>query len=104
MDAQAQRMTSIGFGSAIGAYLYLQMLDFVTTVIGLQLGLSEASPFVRGLITVHPVAGVLVAKLLACLLAVYCVWKSKLQILRLANYWFAALVAWNLFLIFWRLR
>ena len=104
MDGQTQRMTGIGVGSVMGIYVYLQLLDFVTTVIGLQLGLSEASPLVRGLITINPVLGVLYAKVAACLLAVYCVWRSRIQFLRWANYWFAGLVAWNLFIIFWRLR
>jgi hypothetical protein len=73
-------------------------------VIGLSLGMSEASPFVRSLISLHPVGGVLCAKLAACLLAVYCVVRSRLHILRWANYWFAALVAWNLLQILWLLR
>ena len=39
-------------------FIYLQLLDLLTTLIGLRLGAAEASPFIRVLMHVGPVAGV----------------------------------------------
>ena len=33
--------------SYLGAFLYLQLLDFLTTMVGIQVGLAESSPFIR---------------------------------------------------------
>lgn len=46
-------------------FLYLQALDFLTTLIGFRLGASEASPFIAKLIYLStPAAGVAASKLL----------------------------------------
>jgi len=102
MEAVLRRLADFTDSRVARLYYYLQFLDFLTTVIGLDYGLSEASPFVRGLMTVHPIVGLLCAKLTACLLAVYCIARSKLQFLRYVNYWFILVVAWNLALILMR--
>lgn len=88
------------------AFLYLQVLDFLTTVVGLELGLSEMSPFVRMLIerTEHPLMGVLFAKLAACGIGGYCILRRKDTFMKLVNFWFAALVVWNLAMLFWYAR
>lgn len=80
-------------------FLYLQVLDFLTTVLGFRLGLSEASPFVRMLTQVGPALGIALSKLIAVTLAVACLLLNKHRVLRWINYWYALLVAWNLTLM-----
>src|SRR5437879_2520782 len=50
-------------------FLYLQVLDFLTTLIGFKLGAAEMSPFVRYLLHFGPIAGVAVSKLMAVFVA-----------------------------------
>jgi len=79
-------------------YTYLQVLDFLTTIAFLVNGVSEANPFVRYVLTLvpNPLAGLLLVKMLALLLGVYC-WRLRRQrLLSYINVLFAALVAWNL--------
>lgn len=85
-------------------FLYLQLLDFMTTLIGLRLGLGEASPFVRYLMVFGPAAGVAASKLVAFALAGICVWLNRRHVVRWINYWFAAIVVWNMILIALALR
>ena len=78
-------------------YLYLQVLDFLTTIAFLMNGVREANPFVRLVLSLvpNPVAGLLAVKLLALLLGIYC-WRVKRErLLSYINMLFAALVAWN---------
>lgn len=83
----------------IEVFLYLQLLDFFTTVIGIRLGAQEGSPLTRWLINAGPVIGVAVSKLLACAAAGYCIWRGKQRIILWSNYWYAALIIWNLTII-----
>ena len=77
-------------------FIYLQLLDLLTTLIGFKLGAGEASPFVRMLMHVGPAAGVIASKILALGLAGLCVYLKKNHLVRYANYWYSALVLWNL--------
>ena len=83
----------------IQLFVYLQLLDFLTTLVGLQFGLSEASPFIRMLMQVSPAAGLAVSKLLALTLGGVCIWLNKRHIVRWINYWYAGLIVWNICLI-----
>jgi hypothetical protein len=77
-------------------FIYLQLLDLMTTLIGFKLGAGEASPFVRMLMHVGPAAGVIASKVIAMGLAGLCVYLKKNHLVRYANYWYSALVLWNL--------
>ena len=77
-------------------FIYLQLLDLLTTLVGFKLGASEASPFIRLLMHFGPAAGVAVSKLVALGLGAFCVYKRKYNLIRLATYWYGALVVWNL--------
>ena len=81
------------------AFVYLQILDFITTLIGFKLGASEASPFIRMLMHAGPVAGVAASKLIALLLGAICVYRKKYHVIRWATYWYGGLVVWNLIVI-----
>ena len=80
-------------------FFFLQLLDFMTTLIGMRLGLGEASPFIRYLMQVGPAAGLAVSKVVAFALCGICLWTNKRHLVRWINYWYAALVVWNMFLI-----
>jgi hypothetical protein len=80
-------------------FLYLQLLDFMTTLIGMRVGLGEASPFIRYLMAWGPAAGLTLSKLVAFGLFGLCVWLNKRHVVRWINYWYAGLVLWNIVLI-----
>ena len=79
-------------------YSYLQVLDLLTTIAFLLIGVREGNPMVRLAIrwSPSPMAGLLLVKIAAVVLGVYCLRKGKEQLLRRINVLFAALVAWNL--------
>jgi hypothetical protein len=76
----------------------LQVLDVLTTMAFLLQGVSEANPVVRFAIETAPSAfeGLLLIKLVAIAMAVFCVLKSRDKLLRRVNIFFACLVAYNL--------
>ena len=79
-------------------YSYLQMLDFMTTLAFLLNGVGEANPVVRFALqySPNPVGGLLVVKLVALALGVYCWRAGRQRLLVRINILFAVLVAWNL--------
>jgi hypothetical protein len=80
----------------IQVFIYLQLLDLLTTLVGFRIGAVEASPFIRTLMHAGPTAGVLLSKVLALCLGGYCIYSKKLHVMRLATYWYGVLVVWNL--------
>jgi hypothetical protein len=80
-------------------FIYLQLLDLLTTLVGFRLGAAEASPFIRMLMHAGPAAGVVVSKLLALGLGAYCVANNKGKVIRWVSYWYSALVVWNLMIM-----
>lgn len=86
---------------AIQVFLYLQLLDFLTTLIGFRFGASEASPFIAKLIhSTSPAIGVAASKLLGIGIGAICVVTHRARMIQWINYWYAALVVWNLCIIF----
>ena len=82
---------------AIPTFLYLQLLDFLTTLIGFKVGASEASPFIAKLIHVSsPAMGVAASKLLGLGLGGLCLILNRGRLVRWINYWYAGVVLWNL--------
>jgi hypothetical protein len=80
-------------------FIYLQLLDLLTTLVGFKLGASEASPFIRLLMHAGPAKGVLVSKLVALGLGALCVYLKKQHLIKWATYWYGGLVVWNLMII-----
>jgi hypothetical protein len=87
---------------SLQVFFGLQALDVLTTLLGFHLGLVEASPFIKFLMRLGPVAGLVGSKMVAALLGALCVWRGRPQVIRLINYWYAGLVIWNLALIMTR--
>jgi hypothetical protein len=71
----------------------------MTTLLGFRLGASEASPFIRTLIHMGPAIGIALSKVVAVGLGGFCIWRKKAYIIGWINYWYAALVVWNLCVI-----
>ena len=81
----------------IEVFLYLQVLDILTTLIGFSLGNTEASPFVRMLVHWGPLNGLLLSKIVAAGLAFTCLLLRRRKLILWINYYYAALVVWNLY-------
>ena len=81
----------------VEVFTYLQILDVLSTLIGFSLGKSEASPFIRLLIRWGPVAGLVASKIFAAGFLMVCIFLKRWNLIKLINYWYAALVVWNLF-------
>jgi hypothetical protein len=77
-------------------FIYLQLLDLLTTLVGFRLGATEASPFIRLLMHSGPALGILASKALALALGAFCVYARKSHLIRLATYWYGGLIVWNL--------
>jgi hypothetical protein len=80
-------------------FVSLQVLDLLTTLLGMRFGAQEASPFVRWLMQIGPVEGLVVAKAGAFALAGICLWARRQRVILWINYWYAALILWNLRII-----
>ena len=85
--------------STVYIFVYLQLLDLLTTLVGFRLGAAEASPFIRMLMHAGPVAGVLGSKVLALALGAYCIAIKKQHLIRWICYWYSGLVVWNLMIM-----
>lgn len=78
-------------------FSYLQVLDFLTTVAFLMHGVDEGNPLVRLALRYapHPLGGLVVVKLLAVSLGVYCWRRGRDRLLSRINVLFALVVMWN---------
>jgi hypothetical protein len=83
---------------ALMHFSYLQVLDFLTTIAFLVNGIKEANPLVRLALKFapSPISGLILVKLLAIVLGVYCWRMGRQRLLSKINICFALLIAWNL--------
>jgi hypothetical protein len=74
------------------------MLDWMTTVAFLLNGVQEGNPLVRFAMDrcSNPLSALIVVKVLAILLGLYCWRMGRTQVLARMNILFAVVVAWNL--------
>ena len=81
----------------LAQFSYLQVLDLLTTMAFLSVGVQEGNPLVRvALASGDNLPGLLLVKGVAIGIAIYC-WQAKRHtVLYRANWFFAAVVAWNL--------
>jgi len=88
---------------AVHAFVLLQFLDFMTTLIGLQWGgARELNPLIQRVMQLGPATGLLICKLAAMIGGGFLIWFKRERVLLILNYIFAFIVAWNvcnLFLI-----
>jgi hypothetical protein len=83
----------------LSVFLYLQVLDVLSTLIGFSLGNTEASPFVRLMIRWGPVTGLALSKAVAIGLVAVSYALKRTRLIRLINFWYAAVVIWNLYTV-----
>jgi hypothetical protein len=83
----------------LSVFLYLQALDVLSTLIGFSLGNTEASPFIRLMIRWGPVTGLALSKAVAIGLVAVCFAIKRTRLIRLINFWYAAVVIWNLYTV-----
>ena len=84
---------------SLSVFVALQVLDVLTTLIGLNMGAQEASIFIGRLMNAGPIAGLLLSKILGVALVATALKFRRTRVIVFLNYWFAAVVSWNLFLI-----
>lgn len=82
--------------NVVAIFIYLQLLDVLTTLLGFRLGAGEVSPFIRMLMHAGPATGVMLSKLFALSLGALCVHLKRLHVIRWASYWYGVLIVWNL--------
>jgi hypothetical protein len=85
---------------SIGLFLGLQVLDVLTTMVGLHLGAQEGSTFIGHLLQSGPLSGLIISKILAAGLAAFAVFLNRKRVLVFLNIWFAGVVGWNLIAIY----
>jgi hypothetical protein len=83
----------------VKVFMYLQILDFITTIAGFRMGLVEGSPMIRWMTQFGPVFAVATAKILAFVLGAICYWYNHKKLLRRVTYWYAGIVSWNVGLL-----
>jgi hypothetical protein len=85
-------------GVSLLHFSYLQVLDFLTTVAFLVQGVREGNPLVRLAmsVTTNPMVGLLIVKIAAVALGIYCWRGGRGRILDKINLLFAVIIAWNL--------
>jgi len=81
------------------AFVTLQCLDILTTLIGLRLGASEGSIFISRLMRLGPVAALLISKIFAVFLVAVALKLKRPRVVVFLNYWFMVVVGWNLYTI-----
>jgi hypothetical protein len=86
---------------SLTVFVALQILDILTTLMGLQMGAQEGSMFLGRLMQAGPVAALLIAKIIAVLLVSVALRFKRPRVVVFLNYWFAAVVSWNLIIILW---
>ena len=84
--------------SVLAEFVYLQLLDVLTTIAFLLQGVSEGNPIVKWAIRwgPHPIGSLVMLKGVAVALAIYCVYRHREGVLRKANIFFAVIVLYNL--------
>ena len=84
--------------SLLAEFVYLQLLDVLTTIAFLLQGVSEGNPIVRWVINYgpHPIGSLFLLKGVAVAMAVLCVYRHREGLLRKVNIFFAVVVLYNL--------
>jgi hypothetical protein len=80
-------------------FLLLQLLDLITTLTVIALGGQENNPIIAHFMTIGPIKGLIISKLLVSALAVGGAMLGRSRSIRLANLAFGGVVAWNVSVI-----
>ena len=82
----------------LAEFIYLQLLDILTTIAFMMHGVGESNPIIRWAIREgpHPIWALFMLKGGAVLLAFFCLYRSREKLLRKVNVFFACLIVYNL--------
>ena len=82
----------------LAEFIYLQLLDILTTIAFMMHGVGESNPIIRWAIREgpHPIWALFMLKGGAVLLALFCLYRSREKLLRKVNVFFACLIVYNL--------
>ena len=80
-------------------FILLQVLDLATTLVALALGGFENNPIVAHIMTLGPISGLVVSKIVVIGLATAGAFLDKKRGIRLANVAFCCIVVWNVSVI-----
>lgn len=85
----------------LAQFIYLQMMDMLTTVAFMMYGIAEVNPVVKWAMRESPsvLGGLFLVKVAAVMLALFCMARSQQKLLRGANIFFAGVVAYNIFVL-----
>lgn len=85
----------------LAEFIYLQVLDVLTTVAFMMYGVAEVNPIVKWAMRESPSAlgGLFLVKVAAVMLALFCMARSQQKLLRGVNIFFAGVVAYNVFVL-----
>ena len=85
--------------SVLAEFIYLQVLDLLTTLAFMMYGIAELNPVVKWAMRPSAFGGLFLVKVAAVLLALVCMAHSKQRLLRGVNIFFAGLVAYNVLVL-----
>ena len=85
---------------SLAVFVLLQLLDILTTLLGLRVGAHEGSLFIGRLMKMDPMSALLISKLLAVILVGVALRWHRPRVVVLVNYWVALVVVWNLIAIY----
>jgi hypothetical protein len=97
------RMAASGrfFGTpATALFLALQILDTLSTVIGVKIGAQEANVLISWLMQFGVLPALVVSKAVAVAVMLAAVFLKRDRVIIWVNYWFASVVGWNLAVLF----
>ena len=80
----------------IQVFVFLQLLDVLTTVLGLKLGAQELNPVIRQFMEAGPLVGLAISKAAVLVLGGVVIWMQRQRVLVTVNYLFGVLIVWNL--------
>lgn len=84
---------------SLTAFVSLQTLDILTTLIGLRVGASEGSIFIAHVMRLGPFTALLISKLFAAFLVLVALRMKRPRVVVFLNYLFVVVVGWNLLTI-----
>ncbi len=84
--------------NVLAQFIYLQLLDVLTTVAFMMQGVGEGNPVVRWAMRAmeNPFGGLFLLKAAGVGLAILCIYRSREKLLQRVNVLFAAVIVYNL--------
>lgn len=84
---------------SLAVFFSLQALDVLTTLLGLHAGANESSLFIANLMRMGALPALLLVKAFATVLVLAAFAFKRSRVVVFLNFWFAAVVTWNLGII-----